>query len=204
MAAGFKVKFDDNVRKFARDFVKELGPVMTMSMLQAGNQVVTQLADTIQTTLNKNSKGTLKQSWKVSPVVGSGNSLRVLVSSPLPYARIHQTGGVIRPKRVKALAIPNRSYSRIIRNGVPIAPREFDPGRTKLKFFPPVTTSPGRLRGYLVDKNSGDLAYTLMANVTIKKTNYMTIAVDNALPEIQRLFEDNIKAAMEASERGLL
>ena len=43
-----------------------------------------------------------------------------------------------------------------------------------------------------------------MANVTIKKTNYMTIAVDNALPEIQMLFEDNIKAAMEASERGLL
>ena len=47
MAAGFQVKFDDNVRKFARRFVKEMGPVMTMSMLQAGNQVVAQLAETI-------------------------------------------------------------------------------------------------------------------------------------------------------------
>lgn len=207
MAAGFKVKFDDNVRRFARDFVKELGPVMTMSMLQAGNQVVTQLAKTIQKDLKKNSKGTLKQSWKVSPVIGSGNSLRVEVSSPLPYARIHETGGVIRPKRVKALAIPNRRFTKIIRNGVAIAPREYDPGRTKLEFAPAL--NPGRLRGYLLDANSDlafvqRIAYYLFANVRIKKTSYMTRSVENALPEIKLVFEDNIKAAMVASERGLL
>ena len=207
MAADFKVTFDDNVRVFARDFVDQLGPVATMAMIQSANQVVTQLASTIETTLNKNSKGTLKQNWKPGPLMVSGKLYRIEVVNPLPYARIHETGGVIRPKRVKALAIPNRKYSPIIRNGVPIAPREFDPGRTKLDFFP--ARRAGKTIGYLVDKggvgaNLQKIAYSLVPSVTIKATGYMSNSVEKALPEIEMVFEDALNAAMVAASKGLL
>jgi phage gpG-like protein len=44
---------------------------------------------------------------------------KIIISSPLPYAKIHHTGGVIRPKRAKFLAIPLTPLARTMR------PRDF-------------------------------------------------------------------------------
>ena len=112
----------------------------------------------------------------------------------VPYAAIHQWGGVIRPRRVKALAIPDRNYSPIIRNAAPIAPREFDPGRTRLRFRP--VRNPGRVRGLLVDKHTGERAYTLVSQSRIYPTSYMSLAVEDAIPEIHA----EIVGVMEAAK----
>lgn len=63
-----------------------------------------------------------------------------------------------------------------------------------LKFYPAI--SPGRLRGYLVDKKTGQLAYTLMASVTIQATNYITKAIDEAMPSILEITGGVIVTAM--------
>lgn len=199
MADDFSVKIDDNIRKFAEKFADQLGPVLGMGMLQSADVMRQSIMESTASTLKKNPKGRLSNSWTIGPLVTSEGRFSVSVFSMVPYASIHETGGVIRPRRVKALAIPNRRYSPIIRNNAPIAPRDFDPGRTKLKFYPPVTTSPGRLRGYLVDKRTGELAYTLMAFVKIKPTSYISNAVDNALPEIKLTIEGVLEAAKVAA-----
>ena len=136
----------------------------------------------------------MKRSWTVSPIKVASNAFEVDVFSRVPYAAIHETGGVIRPKRVKALAVPNRSYSPIMKNNAAIAPREYDPGRTLLKFYPAIM--PGKLRGYLVDKKTGQLAYTLMAHVKIKPTSYITKAIDEAVPSILEITGGAVVTAM--------
>ena len=204
MAEPFKVEVDDSIREFARKFSSELGPALTMGMLRAAQQVQGSVNEVVGLRLNKygRAKGRLANSFTPGPLKTSANKFVIDVTSTVPYSLIHHYGGVIKPRRVKALAIPNYSYSPIIRNNAAIAPREFDPGRTKLKFFPPVSTAPGRLRGYLVDKNSGELAYTLMAFVKIKPTNYLGEAVELALPNIKDEIESVMKAAKEAAARA--
>ena len=197
MAQDFSVKIDDNVRKFAEKFAAQLGPVISMGMLQAADQMRQSVAQSTTSLLNKNSKGKLSNSWTPGPLITSANKFSINVFSMVPYASIHETGGVIKPKRVKALAIPDRSYSPIMRNNAPIAPRDFDPGRTKLDFMP--VKNPGRIRGLLVDKDTGQRAYTLVASSKIYPTSYMSIAVEKALPEIKLTIEGVLEAAKVAA-----
>lgn len=194
MAQSFKLDIDNEFAKFAEEFTGALGAEMGQKLVFAGQVLQGVLQDTTSDILNKNPKGTLKRGWTVSPLRVGENSFAVDVFNRVPYAAIHETGGVIRPKRVKALAVPNRDYRPIIKNNVAIAPREYDPGRTLLKFYPAI--SPGRLRGYLVDKKTGQLAYTLMASVTIQATNYITKAIDEAMPSILEITGGAIVTAM--------
>ena len=200
MAQDFKLKINSGIKDFAEGFVAQLGPVMTMAMLHAGEQMRESLGESTLQILSKNPKGRLAASWTPGPVKTSAGKWTISVTSPLPYAMIHETGGVIRPKRVKALAIPDRNYSPIIRNNAPIAPREFDPGRTLLEFKP--VRNPGRVRGLLVDVNTGERAYTLVAHSRIYPTSYISKAVDTALPEIELVVEGALEAAKIAAARG--
>jgi hypothetical protein len=194
VAKGFKLDIDNEFAEFAGEFVDTLGVEVASSLLFAGQVLQNVLKDSTSENLFKNPKGTLKKGWTVGPLKVGEKAFKVDVFNRVPYAAIHETGGVIRPKRVKALAVPSRDYRPIIKNGSPIAPREFDPGRTLLKFYPAIT--PGRLRGYLVDKNTGQLAYTLVTSVKIKPTSYVTEAIDTAMPEILEITGGAVVSAM--------
>lgn len=194
MAQNFKIDIDENVSEFAKKFVEKMGPQLAQNLMLAGEELRAEVALSTRENLNKRPKGRLLQSWTVGPLKVGDNSYGVDVFSRVPYAAIHETGGVIRPKRVKALAIPNRDYRPIIKNDVAIAPRDYDPGRTILKFYPAI--QPGRLRGYLVDKKTGELAYTLMASVTIKPTGYLTEALKNAIPGMLEIVGGSVVTAM--------
>ena len=185
MAETFTLDVGDGFKNFAADALKKLDAEFPSKLLEAGVELQSELILSTSSILKKHSQGTLKRGWRVSPVRTGAGGLEVDVTNEVPYALIHEEGGVIRPKRVKALAVPNRSYRPIIKNGAPISPRDFDPGRTILKFYPAII--PGRLRGYLVDKDTGQLAYTLMASVTIKPTGYITKAIETATPRIVEL-----------------
>jgi len=200
MADAFKVEINSNVSAFARKFTGALGAALTMGMLRAAEQMREALTESTIQLLKKNPTGRLAASWTPGPVKTAADKWTVSVTSPLPYAMIHETGGVIRPKRVKALAIPDRNYGPIIRNNAPIAPRDFDPGRTKLKFKP--VRNPGRVRGLLVDVNTEERAYTLVAHSRIYPTSYISKAVDTALPEIELVIEGVLEAAKIAAARG--
>ena len=194
MAKGFKLDINNEFSKFAAEFTDTLGAELGQKLVYAGQTMQYFLIESTIKNLRKNPKGTLSGGWTVGPIKMGENAFKVDVFNLVPYAAIHETGGVIRPKRVKALAVPNRDYRPIIKNNVAIAPREYDPGRTLLKFYPAV--SPGRLRGYLVDKKTGQLAYTLMASVTIKPTSYVTEAIDEAMPDILEITGGAVVTAM--------
>jgi len=78
--------------------------------------------------LNKNPTGALEKSWRVksrrdrSAIGGRTWDFR----SNKPYARIHNRGGIIRPKRAKKLTIPVTGISRAVKRG----PRHY-PGRLR-------------------------------------------------------------------------
>lgn len=194
MADEFEIDIGEEFESFAADAVKSLGKEIPLKMVEAGQLMQAELVISTSDILKKYSKGTLKRGWTVGPLRMAPGVYEVDVFNLVPYAAIHEEGGVIRPKRVKALAVPNRNYRPIIKNGSPIAPREFDPGRNLLKFYPAIT--PGRLRGYLVDKSTGELAYTLMASVTIKATGYISKAIETATPQITEMFGESVITAM--------
>ena len=198
MAQGFKLEIDDKFTEFAGEFVKHLGVELPRNMILAGQALQADLFESTSDNLHKHPTGTLKRGWTVGPLNVGDNGYKVDVFNRVPYAAIHETGGVIRPKRVKALAVPNRDYSPIMRNNAAIAPREYDPGRTRLKFYPAIM--PGKLRGYLVDKDTGELAYTLMAHVRIKPTSYVTKALENAMPDILEITGGALVTAMGKAE----
>lgn len=78
--------------------------------------------------LNKNPTGALEKSWRVKSrrdrgaIAGRTWDLR----SNKPYARIHNRGGIIRPKRARKLTIPVTGISRAVKKG----PRHY-PGRLR-------------------------------------------------------------------------
>ena len=73
MADDFSVKIDDNVRKFAEKFAAQLGPVLTMGMLQAADQMRQSLVQSTTSLLNKNPKGKLSNSWTPGLLISSDN-----------------------------------------------------------------------------------------------------------------------------------
>ena len=199
MAKGFKLDIDNEFSKFAEEFTDTLGAELGQKLIYAGQTMQYFLIESTIKNLRKNPKGTLSGGWTVGPIKMGENAFKVDVFNLVPYAAIHETGGVIRPKRVKALAVPNRRFRKIIKNGVPIAPREYDPGRTRLEFAPAL--NPGRLRGYLLDAESDlpfvqRIAYYLMASVTIKPTSYVTKAIEEAAPDILEITGGAVVTAM--------
>jgi len=194
MAQDFAVEIDDKFQEFAVKAVSAIGVGLPIKMVQAAQVLQAELVISTSSILKKYSKGTLKRGWTVGPLRMESDTYAVDVFNMVPYAAIHEEGGVIRPKRVKALAVPNRDYRPIIKNGSPIAPRDFDPGRNLLKFYPAIM--PGKLRGYLVDKDTGELAYTLMAHVRIKPTGYISKGLEMAEPQMVEMVGDALVTAM--------
>jgi hypothetical protein len=198
----FNVEVTDEYRDYAEKLVDRLGPELVDNMLEAGDVLRSHLAEMTKNVLNgRGTKfagrfptGQLMQGWTRGAIKTSDNSFKVDVFNRVPYALIHEEGGVIHPKRVKALAIPNYEYRLIVRNGVAVAPREYDPGRTILKFVP--AKSPAKTRGYLIDKNTDELAYTLVASVRIKPTSYITRGIKAAMPDIEEIIDNAVVTAM--------
>jgi len=92
----------------------------------------------------------------------------VLVGSfGVPYARIHEYGGVIRPKRAKYLTIPIHERSR--GKTVQRKPRDFE-----LTFF----RSPKTNKLLAADKTNGDILFFLTKRVRIKPKRYIKKALD--------------------------
>lgn len=194
MADDFSIEVDKELKEFSDNALNNISSMFPLKIVEAAQELQSELKLSTSETLKKYSQGTLKKAWNISAARTSPGGLEIDVTNAVPYALIHEEGGVIRPKRVKALAVPNRNYRPIIKNGIAIAPREFDPGRNLLKFYPAVM--PGKLRGYLVDTKTGELAYTLMAHVRIKPTGYITKAIDRAAPRITELLGEGMVTAL--------
>ncbi len=106
---------------------------------------------------------------------GAGNIFElsndhVRVGTNLPYAAQVHYGGTIKPKNVKALAIPLNA--RLARQG--IGPREFDPSGELLKFVPYKGSKPNII-GLLVADEDIEFESTIKRGKRAGQKRIMTI-----------------------------
>lgn len=124
----------------------------------------------------KNPTGSLENSWRFRSrsrdTASNGGTSNWSFFSDLIYAQIHDTGGIIRPKKARALTIPQTSIAKRIKKG----PRFY----------------PGRLRPTpwgLVDLQ-GTTQYVWAQAVRIPRTDYIKKAqadIDAHVNEMVRL-----------------
>ena len=130
--------------------------------------------------LTKRPRGALARSWRTTLQV-DGRDVRAVIASSLPYARIQDQGGTIRPVRARALAIPVEGAG---------GPR---PGQGPRQFGRPLEFRPGRNRGEgrLVEvrgkgKSAREITrYILRRSVRIEGEQYVDAAVSVVDPSGQ-------------------
>ena len=151
---------------------------------RAGFMVQRELIESTKRHVNSSglSTGALSGSWEVAMVSQSPRAFTFGVFSDLPYAKIHDTGGIIRPVRAKALAMPLTPKAR------KMGPREWPEG---LLNYVPVNRNP--VVGLLALKSArgkGKSQYLLLKESKIKSTGYIQSAKEAALPKVSEYLSD--------------
>jgi phage gpG-like protein len=96
----------------------------------------------------------------------------------LPYARIHEFGGIIRPKNVKNLTIPVAAWAK------GRFARQFD-----LSWAPPPQGAGGNITGRLVN-SEGETGFLLASSVKIPARPYLGPALVETRKEIAKILAD--------------
>ncbi len=128
--------------------------------------------------------GALRRSFRSALVQTGSKTITAGVFSDLPYARIQNTGGTIRPKTVKNLAIPLTPEAR------KLWPRDWAPGDLVFQIR--------RGKKLLFDR-SNRLQYVLKSSVTIKGSGYLDTAAANSKDAVAQHLADAI-AELAATE----
>jgi hypothetical protein len=174
-----QVKVVSNIDRLASQLERKLGPKMAQATMRAGEVVAGQIRREISAwTSNTSTKksGALARSFQTKLVKTEGGNVEVGVYSSLPYARIHERGGVIRPKNGKFLTIP-------------ISPQA---QRTTARRFPEPLFYLHRPPAHpvLAEQLGGDRVqahYILRTSVRIAAKGYLTKAADKSLPVAQEI-----------------
>ena len=127
-------------------------------------------------------RGNLGRSWQVEDVKESGGKASAVVASNHPGAKILETGGTIRPTKAKFLTIPVH----------PMADR-----RT-IRDFPQgalVKTKRG-LIFILPERRQSVILFALKKSVQIPAFQYITNAIGDAKPEVDRATDGAIDLAI--------
>ena len=148
------------------------------SVARAGFLVQRELIESTKRMVNKSghTTGALSGSWEVAFVSARPGSFTFGVFSDLPYAQIHDTGGIIKPVRAKALAVPVTAKAR------KMGPREWPDG---MLHYVPVNRNP--VVGLLALKGKrrmGKAQYLLLKQSKIKPTGYIKSAKEAAIPKV--------------------
>ena len=196
--ANFDATMDtSSIEAFARGFVKKYGAEVVDVLDTSGNIMVTKLKESTQTVLEKGDHtGSLRRSWKKGAVYfPASDQASIDVTSGLPYAMIHDHGGVIRPVKAKALAIPNRDNKWFFKGmnkdlPSPSELRRTNPAWAKQLWFDKMTLKDVK----------GQVAYFLKRSVRMPARWYIREAVKDASAEIHDAFSLMIKDALEEGQ----
>lgn len=138
-------------------------------------------------------RGKLAQSWQIFPARVRGNSVEGGAASNMPYAAIHEYGGTVRPVTAGALTIPlidearrkrARDYADLFLYRSPLG---------KAFLARQVKRSGGR--------NTLELVYLLLKQVTLKATRYITKAEKAAEPAITGYMDQAVQDELLAFAR---
>lgn len=149
-----------------------ISEAMVRELARTAQDLEGEISRQIVQRLTKRPRGALARSWRTTLKV-DGPEVRAVIASSLPYARIQDQGGTIRPVRARALAIPVEGAG---------GPR---PGQGPRQFGRALEFRPGRNRGEgrLVEvrgrgKNLREITrYILRRSVRIEGEQYIDAAV---------------------------
>ena len=197
MAADFQAKMDtSSIEAFARGFVEKYGAGVTNALIDSSKAMMRHLQDSTGQLLEKGRhSGRLRRSWKPGAVYfADSDEASIDVFSGLPYALIHDRGGVIKPTRAKALAIPNEDNTDFFSGFNKVLPspsklRSSAPEKSKVLWLDKKTST--------LKDDKGQVAYFLRRSVRMPPKYYIGAAVKAALPEIHEIFDDLVEDAIE-------
>ena len=197
MAANFEAKMDtSSIEAFARGFVEKYGAGVTNALIDSSEAMKRHLQDSTGRLLEKGRhSGRLRASWKPGAVYfADSDEASIDVFSGLPYALIHDRGGVIKPSRAKALAIPNDDNTWFFKGfnkdlPSPSELRRTNPAWAKQLWYDKKTNT--------LKDVKGQVAYFLRRSVRMPARHYIGDAVNAALPEIHAVFEDLVETIIQ-------
>jgi phage gpG-like protein len=140
--------------------------------------------DSIQTEirrrLNKRPTGKLEKSFDISIRVTRSGQVTALIGSTLPYARIHEAGGIIRPVRARMLTIPLTDRAR------KLPARQWGRRLFKLRGKPLLASRGGRGGGTQAQ-------FVLRHSVTIPARRYISAALARVTPRLERILGRSVQ-----------
>lgn len=177
-----------DLARYARSIAEDLKPAGRARLALLLAQVASgEIASSVRTNLPKNPTGRLARSFKPRVIV-SGDDVTAAAVSDLVYARIHDKGGAITPKRRQFLAIPLKGVRRGQR------PREFPRKLTFIKTSPSSAILAERVGKRLVPR------YALKKRVTLARTDYVREAFDAFERAAPPIVDAALKRAIEKAE----
>lgn len=179
------VKLDGNPGLIIAGIADAIANGIVEDTKTAGQLLVTHVKLQVRAFAKKRT-GRLENSFTVEVKRGgSGGGAMAIVTSNVPYARIHETGGTITPKRAQALAIPLNARARAAgTRGVP--------GMFAAK-------------GVLATRGAGGKLvpqFALKRSVTIPARGYLTKAAKAASEVIGKRVADQIRQQIKKAVGG--
>jgi hypothetical protein len=192
-------KVTTNIARFAQGLEAKFGPRVGQALLAASEVVAGQIRREISawtSNTEERKTGALARSFVGKMSKNESRQIVVGVYSRLPYARIHNLGGVIRAKG-KKLAIPLTQQARRRRASRFPGPMFLlkRPGR------PPILMSlkgPGKRKH---GPSNATPQYVLLSSVRIKPKYYLTKAADASTPVAREMVRKATQEAIAASRQ---
>ncbi len=187
----------DDPKAFAKELERGMSAAVAAAGLRVAQDAAGELAEQSMALLTKDPTGALARSFEARLVSSSGLVFAAEAGSRLPYARIQDEGGIIRPRRRKYLAIP--IPGRVPRG---MGPREYP---RPLSF---VATKRGE--GLLIEKQGRGGAllrglraiYALKRSVRIPGVRYVEAAYNELEPTIAQTFVEYLGEHFERAAKA--
>lgn len=185
--AGYSVTVSSSLGALAKTMEKRAASDLARGVLRAAEYASGQIrrevaAWTSNTSTRKT--GALARSFVPTLVKSDPRVIRAGSYSALPYARIHELGGVIRPRNARALAIPLTPQARRM------SPRQFG----NLVYIHRKPRLP--ILAQVIGKGRIKPQYVLKFQVRISAKHYIARAQKSAAPGIEKIINQTVARVM--------
>ncbi len=126
-------------------------------------------------------RGNLARSWQKGTTTYVGGDPQITLGSELKYAAIHEEGGTIRPVSARFLTVPISKSA----------------DRRRASDFPEAFVLKSKTGDLFIARAAGknlELLYALKTSVDIPARRYVTNAIEDSRPEMDRIFDRAIDA----------
>jgi hypothetical protein len=182
------VELDRDVGEMFAHAAEELNPDLAKAVLKAANYGGGVVTETVFAKFPKGTSALARSFLPAKFISAPEGTIAAGAMSDLPYARIQDEGGTIRPKHRKTLAVP------ISKEAKTKWPRDW-PG----KDLALIKSKRGNLLLIGAKEKELTVHYVLKESVKIQGRNYLGDAKDEAAPVIEKMVGEDVAIGVRAS-----